>query len=377
MRILINAIPLLSPLSGVSRYTYHLAKALKELAPEHEYFYYYGYVSKSLNLNLSQGRPGLFFQTLKNLLRKTPFFPYLRQLKHRMASVSTPLVSSFDLYLEPNFIPLRGIKARRVLTVIHDFSFHLYPEWHPEDRVAFFRENFWKELPLSDLLITVSETIRKEALELGLPAEKLKVIYSGLDHSLFKPLPVSKLRGFAKALKLPPKFLLFVGTLEPRKNLGTLFEAYELLPERLRREFPLLLAGASGWKNESLFQKLKSLRIRYLGHLPDGTLVGLYNLATLFLYPSLYEGFGFPPLEAMACGCPVLVSDIPVFKEVYGEAPFYYSPPEDPLSLAKVLQNLLENPSLLQEKKALVRKQAQLYNWEKTAKTLLEVLSCL
>lgn len=367
MRILINAIPLLSPLTGVARYTYHLAKALKEVAPTFEYYYFYGYFSRELR----KPEPKTFdlFNSLKNLLRRTPLSSLLRQLKHRLASFSN-LETTFDVYLEPNFIPLRTLKAKKILTVVHDFSFHFYPQWHPQDRVSYFKEFFWKEIHRSDYIIFDSETILKEALELGFPQEKLLLLYPGIDHSLFKPLSASLLEAFRKKLKLPEKFLLFVGALEPRKNLSFLFKTYNLLPSSLRKEFPLLVVGSTGWGNQDYLKELKHSKVLFLGYVRDEVLAKLYNLATLLIYPSLYEGFGFPPLEAMACGCPALVSELPVFREVYGEAVFYFQG-KSPEEFASTLRELLQDEEKLREKGKLGLSQASLYCWKKTAKLLL------
>ncbi|MEM1672775.1 MAG: glycosyltransferase family 1 protein [Nanopusillaceae archaeon] len=366
MKIIFNTLPLFSPLSGVGRYLYHLATTFKTLFPTFNYYYYSGKLSRTLPDPSSLEKSGL--SRLIKLIKGTPFSLLLRKLHHLL---TPPISETFDLYLEANFIPLPSIKAKKILVVVHDFSFHRFPEWHPPERVKYFELNFWSNLDKANYLICDSRTIYQEALELGLPKERLAVIYPGIDHNLFRPLPQISLSLFSKSLKLPPRFILYVGTLEPRKNLLLLLEAYQLLPPLIRKHHPLLLVGPPGWKNESLLESIKRQGILYLGHLPDTYLPHLYNLATFLVYPSFYEGFGFPPLEAMACGCPVLVSDIPVFREVYEEAALYF-PPNAPQALKEKLEHLLEDSSLREDLKTKGLNQASKYSWEKT---VLEIFS--
>lgn len=369
MKIIFNTLPLLSPLSGVGRYLYHLATTFKTLFPTFSYYYYSGKLSRTLPDPSSLEKSGL--SRLIKLIKGTPFSLLLRKLYPLLIP---PISETFDLYIEANFIPLPSIKAKKILVVVHDFSFHRFPEWHTPDRVKYFEQNFWSNLEKAQYLLCDSRTIYQEALEFGLPKDRLVVIYPGIDHNLFHPLPQVSLEIFSKALNLPQKFILHVGTLEPRKNLPLLLEAYQLLPPSIRKHYPLLLVGPSGWKNESLLESIKRQGILYLGHLPDTYLPHLYNLATFLVYPSLYEGFGFPPLEAMACGCPVLVSDIPVFREVYEEAALYF-PPNDPQALRERLELLIEDTSLREILKAKGLEQSSRYSWEKTVSEIFLIAS--
>ncbi|MEM4618933.1 MAG: glycosyltransferase family 1 protein [Desulfurococcaceae archaeon] len=369
MKICINALPLLPPRTGVGRYTYHLINTIRTLYPTNDYYYFY---HGKISTKLPEEDPLFpFLNKLKTLLKRTPFIHLFRPLLLR--SLSSP-EDVFDVYLEPNFIPLPGIKAKLIIAVVHDFSFHLYPEWHPEDRVSFFSKHFWREIKRADFIVCVSKTIREEAVSLGLPREKLRWIYPGIDHAIFHRLPETFLRDLRKMLSLPPHFLLYVGTLEPRKNLKFLLETYATFPLSFRRTYPLFLIGPKGWKLSSFSHLFSTEGVKVLGYVEDTLLAVYYNLATLLIYPSLYEGFGFPPLEAMACGCPALVSDIPVFREVYEDSAIYFDLSSS-ASLKEKIQMLVED----QESRVNYRQRAlahvKKFFWETTAQKLAELFN--
>nr|WP_256502708.1 glycosyltransferase family 1 protein [Desulfuromonas sp. KJ2020] len=182
--------------------------------------------------------------------------------------------------------------------------------------------------------------------------------------------------GLRERLHLPSRFVLFVGSIEPRKNLLRLLQAYQLLSDRLRREVKLVLAGFRGWENREVMAILKKLEgdVHYLGYVTEQDLAALYNLADLFVYPSLYEGFGLPPLEAMACGCPVLVSRIASLPEVCGEAAAYLDP-ENVEEMTAELTRLLEDGTARGQLATKGLERAQLFSWERSAREHLAVFA--
>jgi glycosyltransferase involved in cell wall biosynthesis len=173
---------------------------------------------------------------------------------------------------------------------------------------------------------------------------------------------------------LPEHFIFFTGSLEPRKNLKNLIQAYSGLDKRIRKDIKLVLAGFKGWQNKEIMALLRKVKsdVFYLGYVSDAALRDLYNLATLFVYPSFYEGFGLPPLEAMACGCPVVVSNAASLPEVCGGAA-YYVDPYNIESIAEGIHKVLTDEALRQSliEKGLER--AKLFSWEKSAKKHIEV----
>jgi glycosyltransferase involved in cell wall biosynthesis len=364
MKIVINTIPLFSPLTGIGNYIFNLSTQLRNLRPDYDYFYYYGYYSRKLRLN-GEGN-NLFYRT-KEIVKKIPVASSVtRKLKNSLAHLQ---LRRYDIYFEPNFIPL-DIRARKVVTTVHDFSFYHHPEWHPRDRIEYFSDNFFKRIDKSDVIITISEYVRKEAIEiLKGYGGKIISIPLGYDQALFNIQNEIKIEH-----QLPERFVLFVGSVEPRKNLRRLLEAYMQLPDRVKKDYKLLIAGFKGWKNKDIMELLKRAEgcVEYLGYVSNEMLADLYRSASCFVYPSLYEGFGLPPLEAMACGCPVVVSNVASLPEVCGDAA-YYVDPYSVESIAEGMYKVLTDDTLRQNliKKGLER--AKLFSWEKSAREHLKV----
>jgi len=362
MKIVINTIPLLDPLTGVGHYIYSLLIEFQRLRPDLTYTFFYGYFSKKLKA-YNRGEAASF-HSLKEWVKKIPAVStQARKLKHILAQMN---FKKYDLYFEPNFIPL-DIRSKKVVTTVHDFSFHLHPEWHPRERIDYLSKNFFKRIEKADLVITGSRYIEKEAHGL-LNGRDLRIvtIYYGYNHALFH---VRK-----KAEEKKTNYILFVGSIEPRKNLLGLLKAYLLLPEYMKKEFQLLLIGYKGWGNQEIVEWMDQLkgRVNYLGYLGEEELATLYRGASCLVFPSFHEGFGLPPLEAMACGCPVIVSNVASLPEVCGDAGYYVDPYRVE-SIAEGIYQVLTDESLRQSliEKGLVR--AKLFSWEKSAREHLKV----
>ncbi|MBI3802781.1 MAG: glycosyltransferase family 4 protein [Nitrospirae bacterium] len=193
----------------------------------------------------------------------------------------------------------------------------------------------------------------------------------------FKPVPVAFLNPVLSKYGLKPgSYILYIGTLEPRKNIINLLRAYATLPTRLREQYPLVLGGGMGWLMETLDMQIQKLGIQSstikTGYLPGGDLPALYSGAAVFVFPSLYEGFGLPPLEAMACGTPVITSNVSSLPEVVGEAGVQVHP-EDVGRLAAEIEDLITDPArrALLSQKGLER--AKQFSWERCAALTLDV----
>jgi glycosyltransferase involved in cell wall biosynthesis len=369
MKIAIDAILLLSPLTGVGNYAYQIAKALQSIDPVNEYTYFYGFYSS--NLISPEERPDNFSR-LKETVRKIPF---LGTLAKNLRDVANYFSSrTFDLYFEPHFIPLR-IPAKHTVVTVPDFSFSRFPEWHSQDKVRYFQKHFWKKIDQAERIILISDFIREEASQLfRFPADRLTTIHLGFDPDIFRVYPPQDLLPVRRKYHLPENFMLFVGSIEPRKNLRSLLRAYMELEEPVRKEFKIVLVGFEGWKNEEIMSLLGKLEpdVLYLGYVPDNELGKFYNLASLFVYPSFYEGFCLPPLEAMACGCPVIVSNAASLPEVCGEAAFYVDP-NDIGSIARGMDRVLKDETLRKSMIAKGLERSRLFSWEKSAREHLKV----
>lgn len=377
MHIVINTIPLLSKLTGIGNCIYNISEHLLDIDNKNKYTFYYGYFSKKLQ-PVEYGKTTDFkFTVLQKtipLIKKIPFLRDLARQANRKYVEAVHYARRFDVYYEPNFIPI-NIKAKRIVTTIHDFSFHLHPEWHPEDRIVYFQKNFYRRIYESDLVITVSNFTKTEAKNfLKIDENKIRVVYMGHDNTIFKLYDKTEVLSFRNSKRLPENFILFVGSIEPRKNIERLLLAYMQLPEYIKREFKLVLVGFSGWKNKNIMRLIDKMRdnVKFLGYLNTQELSLAYNRAKIFAYPSLYEGFGLPPLEAMACGCPVVVSNAASLPEVCGDAAYYVNP-YDVESIAEGIYKVATDEEL---GKNLIQKglqRAKIFSWEKSAREHIKV----
>jgi len=213
MRIVTNTIPLLSQLTGIGNYTWQICRAMRQLAPDHDYRYYYGYYSSKL---FCAGQDGGGIAGIKDSLKNIPGLGRsLRLLKGVGALVPE---KTADVYFEPNYIPL-PIKARKTVVTVPDFSPFLHPEWHKQEVVAYITGEFWKQIKRADRVIAISDFIRDTAInEFGFAPEHVHTVHLGFDSAIFQPLPTSTHTVVREKYHLPRRFLLYVGSIEPRKT---------------------------------------------------------------------------------------------------------------------------------------------------------------
>jgi glycosyltransferase involved in cell wall biosynthesis len=282
---------------------------------------------------------------------------------------------NFDLYHETNYIPM-PFKGPVVSTVF-DLSFNLFPETHPGERIRYMERHFYSRLDRVSHFITISEAVKREMIQhLGLSSDKITVTPLGVD-AAFKPFLPNEIHPIIKKYQLrPDSYILYVGTLEPRKNILNLLRAYAKLPISLREAYPLVLAGGTGWLMEKLHKEIQRLNIKNTviktGYVPKADLPALYSGATVFVYPSIYEGFGLPPLESMACGTPVITSNVSSLPEVVGEAGVLIHP-EDFEALAEEMLDLVTNLPRRKTLSAIGLERSKKFTWEKCATKTLEV----
>ncbi len=277
-----------------------------------------------------------------------------------------------DVYHFPNFVrpPLR--RGRSVVT-IHDLAFLRYPASVESRNLAHLNAQVRASCARADAVIAVSAAMAAEiAGDLGVPADRVFAVHSGISRELRAP-PAERVRAWRRARGLDRPYLLTVGTIEPRKNIPFLVEVFERMKDF---DGDLVLAGMPGWKTEPIFARIaaspRAARIRQLRYVPEAELPALYAGAEAFVFPTLYEGFGFPPLEAMACGTPVIASRGGALPEVLGDAAELRDTDDPDAWAAAVTRTLADSEARAQRVDA-GRRQAARYDWAATARATWEV----
>jgi len=374
VRIIVNAVPLSNITTGIGRYIREVYTCIQNLYPEIEIRYFDG-IRICRHMPVPPQGKGIWTFAADLAWRLPAFFPYMaRVFAHEISTRRFYRLSQrFDIYHEAGYFPFKTPESVKTLFTIHDMSLKTLPGYHPKDRVLFFRKYFEKSLPHVDAIITPSEFTKKEIKKAypAIPSESIHTVPLGYDKSLFRLDTQDEIDGFKSRMRLPEKYVLFVGTFDPRKNIQTLLKALARLPVGIQ----LVCAGWSGWE-KTIERSLSAFgikkRIIFTGYVSDSELALLYSGARVFVYPSYYEGFGLPVLEAMACGCPVICSNAASLPEVAGEAAAYCTP-DDAAGLANSIQDIFSCDNLYKQmsERSLVR--AQRFNWSKTAEKTLSV----
>jgi glycosyltransferase involved in cell wall biosynthesis len=280
-----------------------------------------------------------------------------------------------DLLHSPDFIP-PAFGARRYVITVHDLNFVYYPQFLTTESRRYYNQQIEWAVDRATHILADSEATRQDLIELLEAApEKITTVHLAAD-PIHRPLPPGDTAQILQGYQLEPGYLLFVGTLEPRKNIPGLLSAYRILLDRGVTELPLALVGGRGWLYEESFSQVRELgleeRVRFIHNLPNEHLPALYNGATLLTTPSFYEGFGLPALEAMSCGTPVVVSNRGSLPEVVGEAGLQVEP-DDPEKIAAGLERVLSDPEIAARMREAGLAQAASFSWEKTALETLQV----
>lgn len=287
-----------------------------------------------------------------------------------------PNVSLF--HATEHLLPI--IPGARTVFTLHDTAYLLHPRYHLLQNRLYLTLMMPRFLARADRVICVSENTRRDALRFyKLNPDKTCVIPEGVEPRFASISDAHILRAVRERYQLPPRFVLYLGTLEPRKNLNTLLEAYAVLRRSLP-EVGLVIAGGKGWLYEGFFEKLRALglepHVTLTGFVPEADLPALINSAEVFAYPSLFEGFGLPPLEAMACGVPVVTSNAASLPEVVGEAGVLLAP-TNVMAWAEALSAVLLDPALRADLRARGLRRAARFTWEATARQTLAVYRSL
>jgi glycosyltransferase involved in cell wall biosynthesis len=371
MRVAIDYTAAIHQAAGIGRFVRCLVQALAEIDHNNEYLLVYA--------DPPRGVQPLLPQAPNFTGRRIPLSDRaLAAVWHRLnMPIPVELITGpVDIFHSPDFVlpPVRrGVK---VLTV-HDLAFLLRPECAD----AKLREYLEKAVPRSvaraDFIMADSVNTQDDLIcLLGVPLNKVQVVPGGVE-SRFKPVEdPALLDGMRRRMSGGAPFILSVGMIEPRKNLIRLIEGFELLKTRYHAPHRLVLVGKRGWLSDGIYQRAKSSpvakEILFPGYVADDDLPLLYSSAELFAYPSLYEGFGLPPLEAMACGTPVVSSSSSSLPEVVGGAAIMVDP-EDSEGLAEAMANALANTVLRRQMIAAGIEQSGRFTWKASAEKLLQI----
>jgi glycosyltransferase involved in cell wall biosynthesis len=366
MRIAFDATAMPRLMAGAAVYTYELARALAAVDSDNEYVIF----ARGAHFDdLPARRPGLRVlkvrapsRPLRLLWEQTVLHWRLRRLR-------------IDVLHSPHHTtPLVPCGCRRVVT-IHDLTFFLLPERYPTTRRVYFQVMTRLSARVADAVIVPSEAVREDVVRiLELSSERLFVVPEAAG-AAFHPQDAVAIEAVRRRYGLEGPFLLSVGSLEPGKNRERLLQAFARLRAR-GLTHALVVAGQRAWRYEGeapLAQRLGLAdSVRFLGHVPQADLPALYSAADLFVFPSLYEGFGLPTLEALACGTPVVASNVSAVPEVVGDAALQVSP-LDVEALADAMERLLRDDSLRSDLRERGLKRAAQFSWEKAARQTVEV----
>jgi glycosyltransferase involved in cell wall biosynthesis len=358
MKICIDATPLLLRSVGVKTYIYHWLDHLLRASNE-ETIVAFPWIRQLGSLNHDTSQLGFFSTSVRIAL--------LRCANHRLPLALKLLMPEADLFHVSNQLREPPTNLRLSAT-IHDFTTWLFPELHTQANLQADKHFAEAVLKRASALIAVSENTRVDAVRvLGLNPNRIEVIYPGVSDSYFAAVP-------RPSQRFPRPYILFVGTIEPRKNLALLLEAYELLSTSVREGFDLVIVGPPGWKSEATLARLQAppRGVRYLGYVPECEMPALVAGATTLACPSLYEGFGFPVAEAMACGVPVVTSAVSSLPEIAGEGALFVDP-RSVSDIRSALETVLSTPTLRQKLgQSGARRAQQLFRWSTCAQHSLK-----
>ena len=375
LRLIVNALPLTTVNTGIGRYLRCLYQAM-----EHQH-------GSELDIRYFDGRQALPHMPdapasvagrsrLTKLLWSLPPAAGLavRLAVHYKREIAfLRAAQGCDLYHEASFFPYRAPKGVKTIFTIHDLSLLRYPQFHPRERVLYSNLFFQRRLAQITRFLAVSEFTRREMEEvLAIDPSRVDITHNAIDPQQFFPSPFAVPgqsepggHGSPRIAGLAPgePYFLFLGTNDPRKNP-------QVIPKALTESgltIPLVLAGWSGWSAEAC----PNTRVIELGYVEESALAGLYSDALALIYPSLYEGFGLPVLEAMACGCPVLTTQASSLPEVGGPAALYLQDPADPQEMATALRRLATDPALRETMRSLGLEQARRFSWSASARNAM------
>ena len=393
LSLLVDLTSLHAPLTGIGRYTLEILCQLAqrpeqvELRGFNDQRHYEPQALQALLAavdapqddapSLSSSLTHRAWPLAKRLLKHIPGARLARAGLHNKRIARASAQTEGSIHWQPNFI--LGAARGPAMVSVYDLSHVRFPHFHPPERLRWLDTGLASTLERADHVMTVSHFSKAEIIEVyGLPAERISVVYPGVAASFQRRCSEEELARVREQYKLPAQYLLSLGTLEPRKNLKGLIQAYATLASSLRQQFPLVLVGGQGWNHgetDELIARLESRgEVLKLGYVPQEALPQLYQNASAFAYVSLYEGFGMPVAEAMASGVPVMTSNCASMPEVAAGCAELVDP-QDIDSISAGLNNLLGGLGTAAQSGEAVREVSANYSWHTAADSVFDVAS--
>lgn len=371
MKVSIELQPCLKNKSGIGVYTYELTKRLQvynDIEIE-------GNIFNFLNRNnIKNDINGFDFK--KNTCTLFPYGVYRRIWKYVPVKYNFLFRGNVDIYQFFNFVIPPNISGK-VITTIHDLTYILYPDtMDPSNRIR-LEKDMHRTTKRADYIITISESSKNDIIKyLGIDKSKIEVIYPGVDETYKKILSNYEITVVKNKYNINGRYLLYLGTLEPRKNIETIIRAYNCFKKSSKENIKLVLAGKKGWLYDSIFKMVEEYGLKeeviFTDYIDDGDKAPLYQGAEIFLFPSLYEGFGIPVIEAMASRTPVITSNSSSLPEAAGNAAII-TDPLDYKEISSSIERILNDYDLREKMINEGIKQANKFNWDISAEKLKNI----
>jgi glycosyltransferase involved in cell wall biosynthesis len=362
MRVGIDARLVYYSQAGIGQYILHLVNGLAKVDQGNEY------------VLLQSRKDETTILEQPNFRRVSLWTPSHHRLERYAMNVEL-VRHGLDVLHSPDFIPPHRPSCKSVITV-HDLAFLLYPHFLTKESARYYG-HIDQAVRWTDQIIAVSESTKRDTMQhLGVPEDKITVVYEAAN-PVFRQIDRDKAQAYVRERHgVDGPFVLFVSTIEPRKNVPTLLRAMWQLQECYKEDVRLILAGGKGWLFEDAFALVDELkmdgRVHFAGRVSSEDLLHLYNAAEMLAHPAFYEGFGLPPLEAMACGLPVIVSNVASLPEVVGDAGLLVDP-HDVDELTVGMWRVLNDSELRQDMQVKGLRQAGRFSWERAARETLAI----
>lgn len=376
INVIIDGEVLVAPhFSGIGHYTLELFRAVDRALDSDTSFRF----SLTVNHQLMKKAREFGFRNIH--LIRSPFSARISNVLKKLGlQIPLDIIFGKGIYIFPNYSswPLLFSKS---ISFIYDMTFEKYPGLVESRNQIFLSNQVYKSALRSDQIVTISNSSKYDiSRHYKVSDNKIKVLYPAVDDSVFFKRDINEITRIKKKYGITGEYILFVGNIEPRKNLKNLLSAYEKLPEELQGQYSLLIVGGKGWNDGEILTLIKKLRnngksiILPSQHISDEDLPAIYSGSRLFVYPSLYEGFGIPPLEAMACGTPVISADNSSLPEVVGDAALLVNACSISLISSSILRLSGDNElrSLLIKKG---HKQFKRFSWDESARGLINSIT--